>query len=416
MADLLRQQINSPRGENPYGGSSGSSFKIDIDTKPVAEFVGYLREANQQLRVFSRSLEMVSEKIEELLQNENLKNAGSFNGNNKPQPSGNNQQQQLPQAYPVSPLVKPYQQMIPNQWGGFNVYQMQPQAQPITQVPAQVMNPAQARRRNARRRFLLRRLQSRRKWSKNLSGMARGAYYGGIFGGVKGAMRGGFMSAGFRSMTNPYMKAGAAAMAMPWIMSATAMSAERQVDANRQYAVGAPDTIKALVQYDLNTFRRGMELAQATSPTAVRLIEAQDRERAAQQPFDIMTRNVGNVTSTVLSSMSESFFRNTKGIWDGINGVATDDGVGRGAEAAGAVAGGAATGAMIGTALGLLTIPVLGFFGPALGAAVGSLFGAGAELGKQINNGGPIAAPKAFQLNRDRDFLDMGFAPKPRKI
>lgn len=383
IADLLRQQVNSPRGENPgYGGEGGSS-KFEIDLKPIADFVGNLRDANQQLRVFSRSMEMVSEKIEELLQNDNLKAAGSFK-----QQAGNTQQQQpqqLPPAYPMSALVKPSQQMIPNQYGGFNVYNMQnATAQPVTQIPANVLDPGKARRRNARRRSLLRKLTQKRMRTKSMQNIARGAYFGGITGGVRGAARGGLMSAGLRAIKNPYVMAAAAALAFPFVMTSTAAMAQRQMDQNRQYSVGAPGTLSELVKFDLAEFRRNLALSKSTSKTATELVQAQDKERESQQPFDIMMRNIGNKASTWLTKISESFFKNTEGLWNAINRLVV------GEEGNGLMESGQAAVAM------------------ASGGALGAFAASKQNFMKQNE--------EAIHRERDRTFLDQRWAPKPRKI
>lgn len=392
-----------------------------------------MRDTVGPIRVFSRSLDMLSEKLEEsLVQARDLQQAGSFNPQPKPNPQ---QAAQLPSQgqggaaaplkFPTSPLFRPTSYMIPNQYGGFTTYSMggaaATSAQPIT-VPANTLNPGQVRRRQARRRSLMRKFRAKqamaKKWRGIAGGIGRGAYYGGIFGGVKGAIRGAAAGLIKRAMKDPRMVAAGLVAAMPFMMSATAAASERQLDTNRAFAVGAPETMKALVQYDVNGFMRNLEMAKATSGTAVNLIRAQDYERTQQMPFDVMSRNVANTSAGFFSNMSGRFFESTKGIWETIDNFVTDNGVQEGVGAAGRVAGDAAAGAFIGGAIGLLTIPFLGWFGPALGAAAGSAIAGWGAVGKEIGGGfgGPGKAGGANNVAGDGGFLDQRFAPKPRKI
>lgn len=430
LADTLREYFSRDRGDG-YGSPprGGDGEGADFDVRGITEFNQAMRDSVGPIRVFARSLDMLSEKLEEaLVQARDLQQAGSFNPQPKPNPQ---QAAQLPGqgqggaaaplAFPTSPLFRPTSYMIPNQYGGFTTYSMggaaAPAAQPIT-VPATALNPGQVRRRQARRRAMMRRYNQRKAAANRWRGIARGAYYGGIFGGVKGAFRGAAAGVIRGAMNSKYAVAAGLVAAMPFMMSATAAASERQLDTNRAFSVGAPETMKALVQYDVNGFMRNMQMAQATSTTAVNLIRAQDYERTQQMPFDVMSRNVANTSAGFFSNMAGRFFESTKGIWDGINNFATDQGVQEGAGAAGRVAGDAAAGAFIGGAIGLLTIPFLGWFGPALGAAAGSAIAGWGAVGKEIGGGfgRPERGGGVNGVAGDGGFLDQRFAPKPRKI
>lgn len=291
-------------------------------------------------------------------------------------------------------------------------------ASPITTVPSQTLNPGQVRRRQARRRRIMRNYNSNKAMQKSWQNVARGAYYGGIFGGVRGAFRGAAAGLLRNAASSTGLVAAGLIGAMPFMMSSTAAASERQLDANRQFAIGAPETAKALVQYDVNGFLRNLEMAKATSATAVNLIQSQDYERTQQLPFDIMGRNLSNTSASFFSNMSGRFFEASKGLWQSIDNFITDPGVQEGANAAGRVAGDAAFGAMIGGALGLLTIPFLGWFGPAAGAAIGSAIGGWTSVAAEAGGarGGPNKAFGFGGIAGDAGFLDERFAPKVRKI
>lgn len=421
----FRQQNDSP----PRGGDSGPSATLDIDTKPILEFTTALQGTLSPLRVFSRSLEMLSEKIDEAFIQKPLPGPGGAGpggrgpGGGGAGPggagggAGANQQ---PLQFPTSSILRPSQYMIPNQYGGFTVYNMGgagPAQQPVA-VPSQTLNPGQVRRRQALRRRRMRQFYRKRQMATMTARAMRGAYYGGMFGGVRGAIRGGIMSAGIRAISSPYTLAAGLTVAAPFMMRSSADAADAQLDQNRRFSMATPALVQSLIQYDINTFTRNMELARATEGTALNLAGAMDRERQAQQPFDIMTRNVGNAAGTFFSNMSAKFFESTAGIWEGINSFVASEDTQRGLGAAGRVSGEAGKGAMIGSLIGMFTIPVLGAFGPALGAAVGSLFGAASGLGQEFNKPGDMAVrPKGVGMNGvDGGFLDVRFAPKPRKI
>ena len=149
--------------------------------------------------------------------------------------------------------------------------------------------------------------------------VARGVFLGGTTGGLRGAMRGAITGAGLNLFTNPVAVGAALALAMPKIMSLTADTVERQLDTNRPFAAFAPATTFALAQYDVNTLFRNMELAQATSGTAVNLIRQQDATRQAMQPYEIATQNLANTGGTFLSAVTGRFFQKSAGVWNDIN-------------------------------------------------------------------------------------------------
>ena len=442
LVDLLKQYIErdsgiggrGPGAPVPRGTDSGSG----IDARPIVEFNNALKESLQPIRVFVRSIDMLNERLEELYTSKTMQEAAQ--GNAVPRGAGQGgaggsyhggpggfggfgggQPPRQAPTWPASSLVRPSQIFIPNQYGGFNVYGSSPAmagqvaAQPTAVPSQQSMTPAQQRRRLARRRFLYRQLARKRAWASMGTRAMRGAYFGGLYGGVRGAFRGGVMGAGIKALSSPYVMAAGLVASMPFMMNATLAMTNQQVDANRPFSAFTQNTTQALVKYDVNNFMRNIDLARATEGTALPLIQAQDAAQAAKMPFDIMMRNTGNVTSSILAKAGETFFNNTAGIWEGINNFVTKGN----ADAAGRVAGDAATGAMIGGAIGLLTIPFLGWFGPALGAAVGGMFGAAAGLGKEFSGKMPANNPGGGVFGipaGDANFLDMRFAPKPRKI
>jgi len=220
------------------------------------------------------------------------------------------------------------------------------------------------------------------------SRMAKGAYWGGIAGGAQGAGRGILAGAGLELFKNPALLAGLAVAAMPFIMASTAAATERQMNSNRAYAGFAPETVNAFIDYDYNQTWRNINRAQSTSRSAVNLIQQQDRLRDAMVPWDNLTQNAGNVGASFFAGVSTRFFQNFSGLFTSLNDMVSSDRAQDVANRAGAIGGDWATGATIGAAIGLLTIPWLGWFGPALGAAVGGLvgtiaggFGAGAGTG-----------------------------------
>jgi len=220
------------------------------------------------------------------------------------------------------------------------------------------------------------------------SRMAKGAYWGGIAGGAQGVGRGILAGAGMELFKNPALLAGLAVAAMPFIMASTAAATERQMNSNRAYAGFASETVNAFIDYDYNQTWRNINRAQSTSRSAVNLIQQQDRLRDAMVPWDNLTQNAGNVGASFFAGVSTRFFQNFSGLFTTLNDMVSSDRTQDVANRAGAIGGDWATGATIGAAIGLLTIPWLGWFGPALGAAVGGLvgtiaggFGAGAGTG-----------------------------------
>ena len=361
-----------------------------------------MRDTVGPLRIFSRSLDIINDKLselgEQLIETMDLKQAGSFNQQQKPNPQGAGSQQQLPAPpqFNTSNLLRPSSYMIPNQYGGFTMYNASASpaaaASPITTVPSQTLNPGQVRRRQARRRSILRKLATKQSMAKSWRGVARGAYLGGVFGGVKGAIRGGAAGVVRMAARNPYLLAAGLVASVPFAMSSLTAAGDRQIDANRQFAMASPDTARALVNYDVSQFLRNMAEARATSGTAVKLIEAQDYARTQQQPFDILMKNTSNAMATAWSNLSGKFFELTNPLWEKLNSLFDDPKKGP--------RGDPALSALIGGAVGSLGIPLKGW----------DEWMTEAQKKKAIEDG----VKEAERV--DSSFLDMKFAPKVRKI
>jgi len=402
FTDTMREHFSRDSGDGfspPRGGEGGAGFDGIFDTQSITEFNSALRDSVGPLRVFARSIDMLNEKLEEtLVQARDLQQAGSFNQQQKPNPQGAGSQQQLPAPpqFNTSNLLRPSSYMIPNQYGGFTMYNASVSpaaaASPITTVPSQMLDPGKVRRRQARRRSIMRKMRESRANGKAWSDVARGAYLGGVFGGVKGAIRGGAAGVIRMAASNPYLLAAGLVASVPFAMSSLTAAGDRQVDANRQYALAAPDTARALVNYDVSQFLRNMAEARATSGTAVKLIEAQDYARTQQQPFDILMKNTSNAMATAWNNLSGKFFELTNPLWEKLNSLFDDPKKGP--------RGDPALSALIGGAVGSLGIPLKGW----------DEWMSEAQKRKAIEDG----IKEAERV--DSSFLDMKFAPKVRKI
>lgn len=157
--------------------------------------------------------------------------------------------------------------------------------------------------------------------------VAKGIFWGGVTGGVRGAVRGGIVGAGINLFKNPAVIASSIALAMPKIMEATANYSDRQIDESRRYAAFAPDTLRALVNYDMNNFYRSIDIARSTSPSAVNLIRQQDSLREAMQPYRELSTNFDNTFSSLLSGIGTGFFRTLNPIFRGANNLITSSDV-----------------------------------------------------------------------------------------
>lgn len=239
--------------------------------------------------------------------------------------------------------------------------------------------------------------------------VSKGIFWGGTTGGLRGAVRGGIMGAGYNLFANSTAVGTAIAFAMPKIMEMTAMSVSRQVDANRQYSAFAPETMNALVNYDLHTLMRGMEFARETSKTATNLINQQDSTLQAMQPYEIASRNVGNTLGTFGSAIAGRFFQQSGGVWNDINNFVSSDEVQAGAGKLGKEL--MDTG--IGAASWGAAVWLLSFLIPPVGALTGAaaFVGGVAGLLGSLDNGGvaPPAAPGRHPLD---DWQPV--APRPR--
>ena len=240
--------------------------------------------------------------------------------------------------------------------------------------------------------------------------VARGVFLGGTTGGLRGAMRGAITGAGLNLFTNPVAVGAALALAMPKIMSLTADTVERQLDTNRPFAAFAPATTFALAQYDVNTLFRNMELAQATSGTAVNLIRQQDATRQAMQPYEIATQNLANTGGTFLSAVTGRFFQKSAGVWNDINEWTTSEEVQSGASKLGKELTDTAVGAASwGAAAWLLSI----FIPPAAPFVAAAAF-AGGVYGLTSNLDEPSTELKPLPARHPLDHFNVGNAPPPR--
>ncbi len=246
-------------------------------------------------------------------------------------------------------------------------------------------------------------------WQRAKPRIAKGVFYGGVTGGLRGAVRGGIVGAGLNLFTNPAVIASGVALAMPKIMAMSAEYTDRQVDVNRRYAGFAPETMNALVNYDVNSMFRNMELAKSTSKTAVNLINTQNELRDAMMPFSKFSLDLDNTISTAIAGMGKNFFKNTKPLWDILDTVVTSDFMQNNSS----TLGGAALGATAGWLLA-------GPWGAAAGAGVGALL-FGEEQGAGLMGGGMIQreldkakkiAREAF--NNEGPVFDGPIAPRPR--
>lgn len=253
------------------------------------------------------------------------------------------------------------------------------------------------------------------KWLRVRSQAMRGAYWGGVTGGMKGMLRGGIMGAGVNLFNNPAVVAAAAGLALPLMLSQTAAMADRQIDSSRRWMAFAPNTMNAMMDYDINNMGRNINLAQATSGTAVNLIRQQDRTRQAMVPYETFSQNASNTASMLLSAVAEGGMNRLSNIFMAMNEGITAESVQTNLPGLGRAAGGAL--ATMG-AVGLFTSPLNAIPLVGTGAWIAVTLGAGAWSFMTGLLGEESSEEKMAKVQVPHEKLNFGMpgkaAPRPR--